>query len=177
MAVNPYSSQTISGYNSSPPPDDASQVSANKIEWAKHINKIGGPLKTLAEGINSQANSAFNRLSLPTWAVATASATMAESDWHTGVIQTAVGNINYPDPAGLEDGWHHWVFNAATGNINLQATATAAFRDQTGQGASGISLIPGHGVMVMNTATQWLVVGAGPTPNDENFMVASLMFG
>jgi len=66
MPTNPYTSQTISGYNSSPPPDDGSQVSANKVEWAKHKTKIGDPLKTLAEAINSQVLAAFGQLVLTT---------------------------------------------------------------------------------------------------------------
>lgn len=61
-ASNPYSTQTIAGYNSSPPPDDGSKSSDNKLEWAKHKNKIGDPIKTLAEGINSQCLSAFGSL-------------------------------------------------------------------------------------------------------------------
>lgn len=64
MANNPYSTQSISGYNSSPPPDDGSQSSANQVEWAKHIDKIGDPLKTLAEAINSAVLSAFGQLLL-----------------------------------------------------------------------------------------------------------------
>ena len=62
MATNPYTSQTISGYNATPPADDASQVASNRVEWAKHIDKIGGPLKTLAEAINSQNVTAFQSL-------------------------------------------------------------------------------------------------------------------
>ena len=62
MATNPYTSQTIANYNASPPADDGSQVAANRVEWAKHIDKIGSPLKTLAEGVNSQAVTAFQSL-------------------------------------------------------------------------------------------------------------------
>lgn len=53
MATNPYTSQTISGYNSSPPPDDGSQVASNEITWAKHKDKLGDPVKTLAEAIDT----------------------------------------------------------------------------------------------------------------------------
>lgn len=62
MATNPYTSQTISNYNDSPPADDGSQVASNRVEWAKHLNKIGDPLKALAEGINSQAVTAVQSL-------------------------------------------------------------------------------------------------------------------
>jgi len=66
MPTNPYTSQAISGYNSSPPPDDGSQTAANKVTWAFHKTKHSDPLKTLAEAINSQALSAFGALVVTT---------------------------------------------------------------------------------------------------------------
>jgi hypothetical protein len=48
-----YSSQTIVGYNATPPPDDGSQTAANELTWAKHKTKLGDPIKTLAEAINT----------------------------------------------------------------------------------------------------------------------------
>src|SRR3990172_6412826 len=53
VSTSPYSSQSISGYNSSPPSDDGAQTAANQVSWAKHTSKLSGPLKTLAEAINS----------------------------------------------------------------------------------------------------------------------------
>ena len=60
--TNPYTSQAISGYNTSPPSDDGSQTSSNRVEWAKHKTKLGDPIKTLAEAVNSQTLSAFSSL-------------------------------------------------------------------------------------------------------------------
>ena len=62
MPTNPYSSISISGYNSSPPPDDGSQVSANEIVWQKHLDKIGDPLKTLAEAIDAALVTSFGKV-------------------------------------------------------------------------------------------------------------------
>ena len=62
MANNPYTSVSISGYNTSPPPDDGSQTSANQLEWAKHKTKLGDPVKTGVESVNSNTNSAFGAL-------------------------------------------------------------------------------------------------------------------
>lgn len=52
-----YSSVSISGYNSSPPPDDGSQTEANKVCWSKIKEKLTDPLKTALESINSQVAS------------------------------------------------------------------------------------------------------------------------
>lgn len=184
MAVNPYTTQAISGYNSSPPPDDGSLTDANKVAWSKHKTKIGDPIKTLAEAVNSQALSAFNRLALETWTVSTTTATMAESDWHTGLLMLATGRVNYPDPSGLEDGWHNVVFNGSTGSIQLQATATSYFRALDGTLSSEVVMPPGQGAKVFNTATIYLAVGLSSTAtapavtaaNDAGIMVAAQMF-
>lgn len=59
MADNPYVSQTLNNYNNNPPPDDGSQVAANEVEWAKHIDKIGDPLRVFSQAIDSQVLAAF----------------------------------------------------------------------------------------------------------------------
>ena len=43
-------------------PDDGSKASDNVVEWAKHKEKLGDPIKTLAEGIDSNVTSAFGSL-------------------------------------------------------------------------------------------------------------------
>ena len=48
-----YTSVTITGYNASPPPDDGSTSASNQLTWAKHKTKIGDPIKTAVEAINS----------------------------------------------------------------------------------------------------------------------------
>ena len=182
MAVNPYSTQAISGYNSSPPPDDGSLTDANKVAWSKHKTKLADPIKTLSENVNSQALSAFNRLALETWSAVTTTATMAESDWHTGLLMLATGRVNYPAPGDLEDGWHNVVFNGSTGAIQLQATASDTFRSLTGAGASEVVVPAGQGAKVYNTATTYLAIGIAATAtqalaaNDTNIVIVSQMF-
>jgi len=48
-----YTGNLISGYNASKPPDDGSTGTDNLVTWAKHIDKIGDPLKDLAQAINT----------------------------------------------------------------------------------------------------------------------------
>lgn len=60
MATNPYSSQTVpASYNSSPPPDDGSLTANNLVTWSKHTGKIGDPLKTFVQNVNSAVLAAF----------------------------------------------------------------------------------------------------------------------
>jgi hypothetical protein len=158
LAINPYTSVSITGYNSSPPPDDGSQTSANKVSWAKHKEKHSDPIKTLAESINTNAIAACNALALQDWFISTTSATIAETDWNGGYLQLATGAIYYPDPSTYENGWHHTVFNGSTGIVSLQATATSYWLTENGL-ASEVLLYPGQGVKPMNTATVWIAAG------------------
>lgn len=57
-----YTSVTISGYNSGAPPDDGSTGSDNTLTWAKHKTKLGDPLKTGIEQVNTNLISAFNNV-------------------------------------------------------------------------------------------------------------------
>ena len=66
MPSNPYSSQSISGYNASPPPDDGSQVVANRVTWSGIKTKLDDPIKTLSEAINTAVLSAFGQLVVTT---------------------------------------------------------------------------------------------------------------
>lgn len=49
----PYSPVTVIGFNANPPADDGTAVITNEVEWAKHIEKIGTPLKNAIESIDS----------------------------------------------------------------------------------------------------------------------------
>src|SRR5688572_19876488 len=49
-----YSSVAVSGFNANPPPDNASTGADNQLEWGKHVTKIGNPLKTALEAINTR---------------------------------------------------------------------------------------------------------------------------
>ena len=63
MAV--YTPVTITGYNTSPPPDDGSTGTNNQLTWAKHKDKLGDPIKTAVESINTNVSAAFSTNSKP----------------------------------------------------------------------------------------------------------------
>lgn len=63
---NPYDSQAIAGYNSTPPSDDGARTAANALTWQKHLDKIGDPLNTFAAAINTEALGAFSELAMTT---------------------------------------------------------------------------------------------------------------
>lgn len=87
---NPYTSQSISGYNSSPPPDDGSTGADNLVTWAKHKTKLGDPIKTLAENINSQTSAAFAKVINTDASVRNSVAGSVAYSWATATIGDSI---------------------------------------------------------------------------------------
>jgi len=60
--ASPYTSVSISGYNTNAPPDDGSNVASNALKWSNHIDKIGDPVRKLAQGIDTNVQAAFTAI-------------------------------------------------------------------------------------------------------------------
>ncbi len=58
--TSPYTSVSVTGYNSSPPDDDGSQIATNQVRWSNHTSKIGDPLKTAIETLDTNVSAAFD---------------------------------------------------------------------------------------------------------------------
>ena len=61
-ANNPYTSTTISGFNSGAPSNDGAREAQNQLDWDKHIDKIGTPLKNGVESVDTNVSAAFGAL-------------------------------------------------------------------------------------------------------------------
>ena len=87
-STNPYTSQTISNYNASPPPDDGTQTVANQLSWSKHKTKLADPIKTLAEGINTAVSATFAKTINTDANVANQISGSLALEWATATIGT-----------------------------------------------------------------------------------------
>lgn len=54
-----YTQVTVSGYNSSPPPDDGSTGASNQVTWASIKTKLSDPLKTAIDSIDDNVAAAI----------------------------------------------------------------------------------------------------------------------
>ena len=132
---NPYTSQTISGYNASPPADDGSQVASNQVTWAKHKTKLGDPVKNLSESINTEVLSAFGKLP---WYDANAQSTnytIVAGDERKIISCTNSITITLLAAATAGDGFTVTIFNAGTGTITIDGATS-----ETINGATSITL-------------------------------------
>lgn len=94
-----YSSVTVTGYNASPPADDGTQVASNQVTWAKHKGKIGDPLKTAIEAINTALVTDLNYAVRQVTASGTINVTDHKKTVVIGSTVTAGITMTLPDAA------------------------------------------------------------------------------
>lgn len=151
--TNPYTAPSISGYNSSPPPDDGSETAANKVSWSTHKTKLADPIKTLSETDVSNTTAAFAKtintdadvnntvagsisytsstLTLDTvTGMATATGTRA---YHVITSTGATGTLIRLSDTNYNDGELIWLRSATSVVITLSSTGTATGRFLTGR--------------------------------------------
>lgn len=168
-----YTTQTISGYNSSPPPDDGSQVASNLITWAAQKTKLADPIKTLAESENTALVSAFD------YSVRqiTASDNTVASD-HMRCVEiaptvTIAVTVSLGDAATMTNVYRVYIKNSSARNQTLGRVTGGDTIDGT---AGNVTLTPGEGRIVQtnNAATGYVTVSKhGPFVDSDAVIVGS----
>ena len=137
-----YTTNSASGYNSSPPPDDGSQVAANLVTWATHKTKLADPVKTLADDINTDLVAAFD------YSVRqiTASDNTVAGD-HMRVVEiaptvTPAITVSLGDAATMTNVYRVFVKNSSAIN---QTVGRVTGGDTIDGVAGNVTLIPGEG--------------------------------
>jgi hypothetical protein len=139
-----YSSVSISGYNSSPPPDDGSTGADNQITWAKSKEKLGDPVKTAVESINSALVTALNTEAR---SITVSDSSVAGDNAKTieiaSTVSTSVVTLSLGDAASMANGYIVSVVNRSAYNQTISRVTTA-------NGIAGTAtnvLIPPKGAM------------------------------
>lgn len=153
---NPYSPQTVSGYNANPPPDDGSKSPANLGSWAMVKTKIGDPLKNFADSINAALVTAFSRI------VGGGGIVTANSNYNViaanqgAVIRATVAGITITTPSAAVVGtpFVFTVVNGSTGDIIVDA-----FDTQTIDGSPNVTIPAGSGMTLNTDGSQWFSGG------------------
>lgn len=166
-----YTSVSISGYNSSPPADDGSTASSNQITWSKHKTKLGDPLKTAVEAINSNLSTFANFGSRQV----TASDTTVAGD-HMKTVEiastvTVAVTISLGDAATMAAGYIVSLRNSCAIN---QTVGRATSGDTIDGAASNVTLPPGASVTykVNDGADGYLTIGySGPKIDTDPVVV------
>lgn len=141
--TNPYTTQTIADYNTSPPADDASAVASNQLFWSKHKDKLADPIKTLAEAIDTQNVAAHAKfLGYATNAQSTTYSIIASDEWK--IIEcTGTFTLTLLAAVTAGDGFTIGISNVGTGVITVEGDTSELVGGATNQSLAktGDSLI------------------------------------
>jgi hypothetical protein len=138
-----YSTVSISGYNSSPPSDDGSQTAANQVKWSTQKDKIGDPLKTAVEAINTALVTFTNFSSR---SVTASDSTLATDHMKTIEIASTTSSgktISLMDAATAGAGYIVSVKNLSAYN---QTVGRATSGDTLNGATANITLSPNEGL-------------------------------
>jgi len=167
-----YTSQAITGYNSSPPDDDGSQTESNRIYWSTIKSKLGDPVKTLAESINSAVVSAFaTRLGN---SVSTFTTTTTFDGNDEGSIQVFTGTsattATLPSAATVGSDWLLAVRNDGSAVLTIDGSGS-----ETISGSLTKALNAGQSAIIVSDGTNWILVGADPDQLNQTGMIAPFL--
>lgn len=126
MSYNPFTQVSVTGYNSNPPSDDGAQNAANQITWSKHKTKIGDPLKTAVEDLNTNVYAAFAKRFLSSKTALSADYTPVAADYGKMLAVSGTRTITLTDSSTLGEGWHVTVVNVGSGIVTLSGTINGA---------------------------------------------------
>lgn len=152
----PYTSVSVASYNANPPPDDGSQVPANRVTWAKSKEKLADPLKVALESMNTNIGTAFGKVIGGAGITSTAlTYGVGAADQGKLVVATASGiTITTPDAATVGNPFVFGVLNNSSGDITLDGSGS-----QTVNGSANLTMKAGDGWLVFTDGTNWFVIG------------------
>ena len=119
--ANQYDSVTITGYNATPPSDDGAQTDNNEVTWDKHKTKLGDPVKTGVEQVNTNIEAAFDKTLLAGVSEISTTSTLVETQRGDLIRFTGAGGITFNLLAVSTAGssWDFAYRNDSSGNVTL----------------------------------------------------------
>lgn len=156
-----YSSQSASGYNSSPPSDDGTITETNKVKYSTTKEKLADPVKVLADNINSALLTHFD--TGPVSKVSTSTILLTHNN-QLIEVSGATTTLNLSDASTLGAGWFCWIRVTGTSDVTLSRVTGG---DTMNGVASDLTLIPKSsvGVMVNGAASGFVTFGADELPS------------
>ena len=153
---NPYTSVSVSGYNSNPPADDGSEVEANRVKWSTIKTKLPDPLKTAIESINSGLLTAFAKV-IGGAGVTTASISYSVVSGDQGKLIKATNSgitITSPDATSEGSPFVFGVLNNSSGDITFEGNGS-----QTVDGLANFTVPAGRGFFCFTDGSNWFTSG------------------
>lgn len=152
-----YSSNSSSGYNSTPPSDDGTVAESNKVKWSTIKTKLTDPVKTLADTINSELATHFDNGPV----VYTSSQTLAATHYNQIVQVSGSGvTLTLSDAASLTAGWFCDIVSTDASNNVTLARATAS--NTINETSADVTILPLSELrVIVNAAATGFLVSEG----------------
>jgi hypothetical protein len=138
-----YTTESVSGYNATPPADDGTVSEANKVKWSTIKTKLSDAIKTALESMDSKLTTHFN-----TGPTALTTDTTLGASHHNKMIQVSGSGVTLTlsDAATLAAGWYCWIRNTDASNSVTIGRATGA--DTFNGTAANYTLRPNEAILV-----------------------------
>lgn len=146
-----YTTQAISGYNGTPPADDGTEVSANAVSWQTHLDKIGSPLKTAIEAIDSALVTALDFAPV----VSTTGLTITAAHYGKVIECTGTNTISLLALATAGAGFYLTIKNTSTGVVTVDGSGS-----ETIDGSTTVALTNKESITIMvdEAIGDWMIV-------------------
>jgi hypothetical protein len=160
---NPFTSPSISNYNTSPPTDDGAATAANQITWAKIKTKLPDPLKAALEATITNTAAAFGKIAGGGDTVSSSVGIELDGTYQgkTVVITAAGQTITTPDASSVGSPFCFGVLNSSSGNLTLDGYGT-----QTINGSETLTITAGGGGLLITNGNNWFYLGSGQNSVD-----------
>lgn len=167
----PYTSVSVSGYNSNPPADDGSAVSTNQVKWSTQKTKLSDPLNTAIASINSNVSTAFGRVVGGAGITSTgvSYAVLAADQGKLVRATVAALTLTFPDATVVGSPFVFGLLNSSAGNITIAGASS-----QNINGSTSLTMAAGDGYQAFTDGSNWFVIGRKTGVLPRNYMDPSL---
>ena len=161
---NPFGEDSITGYNSNPPPNDGSETVANTADWdLQVVAKIGDPLKNYAQANFANVASAITQL-VGGAGVTTVATSYAVTSADRGKLINVNGGsgvtVTTPSATSVGSTFCFGVVNTSANPITLDGSGA-----QTVNGSSTLTIQVGAAALLNTDGSNWFTYAA---PNDPS---------
>jgi hypothetical protein len=169
-----YTTQSSSGYNSSPPSDDGTTSEANKVKWATTKTKLADPIKTLADAINSQLVTALDTSAR---AVSAGDSAAATDHWRTIQVNTPSVTITLSAATTMAAGYIVDVANQSSGSITVALASATDTIDTVTNTTHSISAKETRRYIVNATATGYITASRNTVSDAASMAITNSISG
>ena len=154
---NPYVPPSLTGYNANPPVNDGTEEVANQLDWDKHIDKIGDPLKNYVQAVSGAITSAFDVAFGNSIKTISGNYTVVTGDRGVIILQDREDfdtTITLPTASSAGSGFVVGLVNIGNSKVTINPAGS-----ETINARSSIALLPNDFVNINSNGGAWAAEG------------------